>query len=123
MMVIKRTLFSQQLQVVPLFGDMQIELSRYIKTSAHFEENKSRWEEDALFGSLSISASGPVVAPLLLHSAQITANSTAANNIGEKIDIVSSSCYVNGLILLLKDALHSRDVVCGFCWFVNCVYF
>lgn len=32
----------QQLQVVPLFGDMQIELSRYIKTSAHFEENKSR---------------------------------------------------------------------------------
>lgn len=33
---------SQQLQVVPLFGDMQIELSRYIKTSAHFEENKSR---------------------------------------------------------------------------------
>uniref|UniRef100_A0A7N8WYJ7 Cytoplasmic FMR1-interacting protein n=1 Tax=Mastacembelus armatus TaxID=205130 RepID=A0A7N8WYJ7_9TELE len=36
-------LCSQQLQVVPLFGDMQIELSRYIKTSAHFEENKSRW--------------------------------------------------------------------------------
>ena len=34
---------SQQLQVVPLFGDMQIELSRYIKTSAHFEENKSRY--------------------------------------------------------------------------------
>ncbi|KAA8589716.1 hypothetical protein FQN60_013081 [Etheostoma spectabile] len=33
----------KQLQVVPLFGDMQIELSRYIKTSAHFEENKSRW--------------------------------------------------------------------------------
>ncbi len=33
----------QQLQVVPLFGDMQIELSRYIKTSAHYEENKSRW--------------------------------------------------------------------------------
>uniref|UniRef100_A0A6Q2XGR1 Cytoplasmic FMR1-interacting protein n=1 Tax=Esox lucius TaxID=8010 RepID=A0A6Q2XGR1_ESOLU len=32
-----------QLQVVPLFGDMQIELARYIKTSAHFEENKSRW--------------------------------------------------------------------------------
>ncbi|MEQ2174105.1 hypothetical protein GOODEAATRI_004365 [Goodea atripinnis] len=28
-------------KVVPLFGDMQIELSRYIKTSAHFEENKS----------------------------------------------------------------------------------
>ena len=36
---------SQQLQVVPLFGDMQIELSRYIKTSAHFEDNKSRWDE------------------------------------------------------------------------------
>lgn len=35
----------QQLQVVPLFGDMQIELSRYVKTSAHFEENKSRWEK------------------------------------------------------------------------------
>ncbi|KAI4891989.1 hypothetical protein NFI96_034195 [Prochilodus magdalenae] len=34
--------FFKQLQVVPLFGDMQIELSRYIKTSAHFEENKSR---------------------------------------------------------------------------------
>uniref|UniRef100_A0A8C4ST04 Cytoplasmic FMR1-interacting protein n=1 Tax=Erpetoichthys calabaricus TaxID=27687 RepID=A0A8C4ST04_ERPCA len=33
----------KQLQVVPLFGDMQIELSRYIKNSAHFEENKSRW--------------------------------------------------------------------------------
>lgn len=33
----------QQLQVVPLFGDMQIELARYIKTSAHYEENKSRW--------------------------------------------------------------------------------
>ncbi|MEQ2193482.1 hypothetical protein XENOCAPTIV_030006, partial [Xenoophorus captivus] len=32
-----------QLQVVPLFGDMQIELSRYIETSAHYEENKSRW--------------------------------------------------------------------------------
>lgn len=37
---------AQQLQVVPLFGDMQIELSRYIKTSAHFEENKSRSEGD-----------------------------------------------------------------------------
>ncbi|PWA14426.1 hypothetical protein CCH79_00011121, partial [Gambusia affinis] len=35
--------FFKQLQVVPLFGDMQIELSRYIKTSAHFEENKSKW--------------------------------------------------------------------------------
>lgn len=35
----------QQLQVVPLFGDMQIELSRYIKTSAHFEENKSRYKK------------------------------------------------------------------------------
>lgn len=35
--------FFKQLQVVPLFGDMQIELARYIKTSAHFEENKSRW--------------------------------------------------------------------------------
>ncbi|KAG5852723.1 hypothetical protein ANANG_G00065610 [Anguilla anguilla] len=35
--------FFKQLQVVPLFGDMQIELSRYIKNSAHFEENKSRW--------------------------------------------------------------------------------
>ncbi|KAM5207759.1 LOW QUALITY PROTEIN: cytoplasmic FMR1-interacting protein 1 [Hipposideros larvatus] len=33
----------KQLQVVPLFGDMQIELARYIKTSAHYEENKSRW--------------------------------------------------------------------------------
>lgn len=33
----------QQLQVVPLFGDMQIELARYIKTSAHYEENKSKW--------------------------------------------------------------------------------
>uniref|UniRef100_A0A8C7WNC4 Cytoplasmic FMR1 interacting protein 2 n=1 Tax=Oryzias sinensis TaxID=183150 RepID=A0A8C7WNC4_9TELE len=32
-----------QLQVVPLFGDMQIELSRYIETSAHYEENKSKW--------------------------------------------------------------------------------
>lgn len=32
----------QQLQVVPLFGDMQIELARYIKTSAHYEENKSK---------------------------------------------------------------------------------
>ncbi|XP_058299826.1 cytoplasmic FMR1-interacting protein 1 isoform X2 [Hylobates moloch] len=32
-----------KLQVVPLFGDMQIELARYIKTSAHYEENKSRW--------------------------------------------------------------------------------
>ncbi|TNN52054.1 Cytoplasmic FMR1-interacting protein 2 [Liparis tanakae] len=27
-------------KVVPLFGDMQIELSRYIETSAHYEENK-----------------------------------------------------------------------------------
>lgn len=36
-------LLLQQLQVVPLFGDMQIELARYIKTSAHYEENKSRW--------------------------------------------------------------------------------
>lgn len=34
--------FFFQLQVVPLFGDMQIELSRYIETSAHYEENKSR---------------------------------------------------------------------------------
>nr|XP_023395464.1 cytoplasmic FMR1-interacting protein 1 [Loxodonta africana] len=34
---------ARQLQVVPLFGDMQIELARYIKTSAHYEENKSRW--------------------------------------------------------------------------------
>lgn len=33
---------SSQLQVVPLFGDMQIELSRYIETSAHYEENKSK---------------------------------------------------------------------------------
>jgi hypothetical protein len=32
----------QQLQVVPLFGDMQIELARYIKTSTHYEENKSK---------------------------------------------------------------------------------
>ncbi|KAF3838074.1 hypothetical protein F7725_009842 [Dissostichus mawsoni] len=31
-----------KLQVVPLFGDMQIELSRYIETSAHYEENKSK---------------------------------------------------------------------------------
>uniref|UniRef100_A0A8C9TDR9 Cytoplasmic FMR1 interacting protein 2 n=1 Tax=Scleropages formosus TaxID=113540 RepID=A0A8C9TDR9_SCLFO len=35
--------FFKQLQVVPLFGDMQIELSRYIETSTHYEENKSRW--------------------------------------------------------------------------------
>ncbi|XP_046284738.1 cytoplasmic FMR1-interacting protein 1 isoform X1 [Marmota monax] len=35
--------YFKQLQVVPLFGDMQIELARYIKTSAHYEENKSRW--------------------------------------------------------------------------------
>ncbi|XP_045140639.1 cytoplasmic FMR1-interacting protein 2 [Echinops telfairi] len=35
--------FFKQLQVVPLFGDMQIELARYIKTSAHYEENKSKW--------------------------------------------------------------------------------
>lgn len=34
--------FFFQLQVVPLFGDMQIELSRYIETSAHYEENKSK---------------------------------------------------------------------------------
>ncbi|XP_048193542.1 cytoplasmic FMR1-interacting protein 2-like [Perognathus longimembris pacificus] len=34
--------FFKQLQVVPLFGDMQIELARYIKTSAHYEENKSK---------------------------------------------------------------------------------
>lgn len=34
--------FVFQLQVVPLFGDMQIELSRYIETSAHYEENKSK---------------------------------------------------------------------------------
>uniref|UniRef100_A0A4W6DZ16 Cytoplasmic FMR1 interacting protein 1 n=1 Tax=Lates calcarifer TaxID=8187 RepID=A0A4W6DZ16_LATCA len=40
--------FFKQLQVVPLFGDMQIELSRYIKTSAHFEENKSRLDEYTL---------------------------------------------------------------------------
>ena len=33
---------SYKLQVVPLFGDMQIELSRYIETSAHYEENKSK---------------------------------------------------------------------------------
>ena len=33
---------SSKLQVVPLFGDMQIELSRYIETSAHYEENKSK---------------------------------------------------------------------------------
>ncbi len=37
-----------QLQVVPLFGDMQIELSRYIETSAHYEENKSKWVIDYL---------------------------------------------------------------------------
>uniref|UniRef100_A0A8C7FPZ4 Cytoplasmic FMR1 interacting protein 1 n=2 Tax=Oncorhynchus TaxID=8016 RepID=A0A8C7FPZ4_ONCKI len=41
--LIKIDKFFKQLQVVPLFGDMQIELSRYIKTSAHFEENKNRW--------------------------------------------------------------------------------
>ncbi|MGH0116617.1 UNVERIFIED_CONTAM: hypothetical protein FKN15_012212 [Acipenser sinensis] len=35
--------FFKQLQVVPLFGDMQIELARYIETSAHYEENKSKW--------------------------------------------------------------------------------
>ncbi|CAN0347133.1 unnamed protein product [Lampetra fluviatilis] len=35
--------FFKQLQVVPLFGDMQIELARYIQTSAHYEENKSKW--------------------------------------------------------------------------------
>lgn len=35
-------LVTSQLQVVPLFGDMQIELSRYIETSAHYEENKSK---------------------------------------------------------------------------------
>uniref|UniRef100_UPI00358DFFAE cytoplasmic FMR1-interacting protein 2-like n=1 Tax=Myxine glutinosa TaxID=7769 RepID=UPI00358DFFAE len=35
--------FFKQLQVVPLFGDMQIELARYIQTSAHYDENKSRW--------------------------------------------------------------------------------
>ncbi|XP_070088088.1 cytoplasmic FMR1-interacting protein 1 isoform X2 [Equus caballus] len=35
--------YFKQLQVVPLFGDMQIELARYIKTSTHYEENKSRW--------------------------------------------------------------------------------
>uniref|UniRef100_A0A4W3H9N6 Cytoplasmic FMR1 interacting protein 2 n=1 Tax=Callorhinchus milii TaxID=7868 RepID=A0A4W3H9N6_CALMI len=35
--------FFRQLQVVPLFGDMQIELARYIETSAHYEENKSKW--------------------------------------------------------------------------------
>ncbi|CAB1314481.1 unnamed protein product [Coregonus sp. 'balchen'] len=34
-----------KLQVVPLFGDMQIELSRYIETSAHYEENKSNNSE------------------------------------------------------------------------------
>uniref|UniRef100_A0A9L0J992 Cytoplasmic FMR1 interacting protein 1 n=1 Tax=Equus asinus TaxID=9793 RepID=A0A9L0J992_EQUAS len=33
--------YFKQLQVVPLFGDMQIELARYIKTSTHYEENKS----------------------------------------------------------------------------------
>uniref|UniRef100_A0A452SN10 Cytoplasmic FMR1 interacting protein 2 n=1 Tax=Ursus americanus TaxID=9643 RepID=A0A452SN10_URSAM len=37
--------FFKQLQVVPLFGDMQIELARYIKTSAHYEENKSNLSE------------------------------------------------------------------------------
>lgn len=37
-----------QLQVVPLFGDMQIELSRYIETSAHYEENKSRQDRTAI---------------------------------------------------------------------------
>lgn len=39
-----------QLQVVPLFGDMQIELSRYIETSAHYEENKSKWVQSFLKG-------------------------------------------------------------------------
>ncbi|XP_048459434.1 cytoplasmic FMR1-interacting protein 2-like [Rhincodon typus] len=40
---LSRTSHVNQLQVVPLFGDMQIELARYIKTSAHYEENKSKW--------------------------------------------------------------------------------
>ncbi|XP_032829340.1 cytoplasmic FMR1-interacting protein 2 [Petromyzon marinus] len=35
--------YFRQLQVVPLFGDMQIELARYIETSAHYEDNRSKW--------------------------------------------------------------------------------
>ena len=35
--------FLQQLQVVPLFGDMQIPLASYIQNMSDYEENKSRW--------------------------------------------------------------------------------
>jgi len=35
--------FMQQLQVVPLFGDMQIPLASYIQNMSDYEENKSRW--------------------------------------------------------------------------------
>ncbi len=32
----------QQLPIVPLFGDMQIELMSYIKRSPHWDETKAR---------------------------------------------------------------------------------
>nr|XP_026694999.1 cytoplasmic FMR1-interacting protein 1 homolog [Ciona intestinalis] len=35
--------FFKQLQVVPLFGDMQIPLASYVQNMTDFEENKSRW--------------------------------------------------------------------------------
>ncbi|CAK8686198.1 unnamed protein product [Clavelina lepadiformis] len=35
--------FFKQLQVVPLFGDMQIPLATYIQNMSDYEENKSRW--------------------------------------------------------------------------------
>ncbi|KAJ7414243.1 Cytoplasmic FMR1-interacting protein 2 [Pitangus sulphuratus] len=54
--------FFKQLQVVPLFGDMQIELARYIKTSAHYEENKSKLCVAGRAGAaLAIPANLPIV--------------------------------------------------------------
>uniref|UniRef100_H2YIL7 Cytoplasmic FMR1-interacting protein n=1 Tax=Ciona savignyi TaxID=51511 RepID=H2YIL7_CIOSA len=35
--------FFKQLQVVPLFGDMQIPLASYIQNMTDYEDNKSRW--------------------------------------------------------------------------------
>ncbi|MEQ2196775.1 hypothetical protein XENOCAPTIV_012358 [Xenoophorus captivus] len=49
------------LKVVPLFGDMQIELSRYIKTSAHFEENKSREDHMRFISELARYSNSEVV--------------------------------------------------------------
>ena len=52
--------FLQQLQVVPLFGDMQIQLASYIQNMTDYDDNKSRWScTTSTYGA----ASGVTVIP------------------------------------------------------------